>query len=78
MTRQAIIEHTIQVINQLPEEKAEQISDFADFLFKRYEEQLLTKTIQHYTETGEAFQFLMEDDVEYTKADIKEFFDGKG
>lgn len=78
MTKQAIIEHTIQVINQLPEDKAEQISDFANFLFKRYEEQLRTKAIQHYTESGEAFQFVREDDVEYTKADIKEFFKHSG
>lgn len=77
MTKQAIIEHTVQVINQLPEEKAEQIVDFADFLFRRYEEQLLAKSIEHYTEKGEAFQFLMEDEVVYSKADVKELFDGK-
>jgi len=32
MTRQAIIERTIQASNQLPEDKAEEISDFADFV----------------------------------------------
>ena len=31
MTKQAIIERTIKAINQLPEDKAEEISAFADF-----------------------------------------------
>lgn len=76
MTKQAIIEHTIKVINQLPEDKAEEISDFADFLFKRYEEQMLTKNIQYLAEESEAFQFLAEDEVQYTTADIKDRLNG--
>jgi hypothetical protein len=43
MTRQIIIERTLNAINQLPEDKAVEILDFADFVFKRYEEQQITK-----------------------------------
>jgi hypothetical protein len=32
MTRQAIIEKTLKAINQLPVNKAEEISDFAEFI----------------------------------------------
>lgn len=42
MTKQAIIECKIRVINQLPEDKAEEISDFEDFIIKRYDESVLT------------------------------------
>ena len=35
MNKQLIIERTLKVINQLPEDKAEEISDFADFVFKK-------------------------------------------
>lgn len=38
MTRQIIIERTLKAINQLPEEKAKEISDFADFMIKKYED----------------------------------------
>ena len=38
MTRQAIIERTLKAISQLPEGKAEEISDFADFVIKRFEQ----------------------------------------
>lgn len=42
MTKQAIIERKIRVINHLPEDKAEEISDFAAFIIKRNEESVLT------------------------------------
>jgi hypothetical protein len=38
MSRQEIIERTISIISQIPDDKAEEISDFADFILKRYEE----------------------------------------
>ena len=38
MTRQAIIEKTLKAISLLPENKAEEISDFADFVIKKYED----------------------------------------
>ena len=49
MTKQAIIERTVRAINQLPEDKAEEISNFADFISKRYEEGILTQGIQKLT-----------------------------
>jgi len=58
MTKQAIIDRTIKIINQLPESKAEEISDFADFVIKRYEEQTLTEGIQNIVSTSQAFDFL--------------------
>ena len=47
MTRQAIIEKAVKAINQLPEDKAEEIPDFADFVSKRYEEHLLAQCVQN-------------------------------
>ena len=45
MTIQLITERTINAINQLPEDKAEEISDFANFIMKRYEENSLLDDI---------------------------------
>lgn len=77
MTRQAIIERTIKAINQLPEEKAEEISDFADFLTKRYEEHLLTQGIQKLTSHSQSFDFLSNEEDLYSEADIKEVYNGQ-
>lgn len=76
MTRKAIIERTIKAINQLPEEKAEQISDFADFLAKHYEENLLTKGIQTITAKSQTFDFLNNEEEIYSVADLKEIYNG--
>jgi len=72
MTRQAIIDHTVKIINQLPEEKASEISDFAEFINRKYEEQLLTKNIQKIISESNAFSFLNDEEDLYSLDDIKE------
>lgn len=74
MTRQAIIDRTIKAINQLPEDKAEEISDFADFVSKRYEEHLMTKGIQKLSAGSGTFTFLNEEDELYSITDLKEVY----
>jgi hypothetical protein len=72
MTRKAIIERTVQVINQLPQEKASEISDFADFLIKKYEDQLITENIQNLVTESKSFSFLYDEDELYSLSDLKE------
>ena len=74
MTKQAIIEHTVKVINQLPEEKAEEISDFADFVIKRYEESVLTKGVRTLSSQSHSFDFLNEEDELYSLSDLKKVY----
>ena len=57
MTRQAIIDHTTHVINLLPPEKATEISNFADFISMKYEEQIVTENIQKIVAVSKAFNF---------------------
>ncbi len=76
MTRQIIIERTLKIINQLPEEKAEEISDFADFVFKRHEEQEITKGIQKMVSESQAFDFLNSEEEIYSLSDLKELYNG--
>ena len=76
MTRQAIIERTIKAINQLPEDKAEEISDFADFVSKRYEEYSITQGIQQLTLNSQTFDFLHNEEDLYSEADLKEVYNG--
>lgn len=74
MSRQAIIERTIKTINQLPENKAEEIAAFADFIMKRYEEHQLTTGIQNITAASPAFNFLNNEEDLYTVTDLKEVY----
>ena len=74
MTRQAIIARALKAINQLPEDKAEEISDFADFVIKRYEEDRLTKGTQQLTSNSQTFDFLNHEEELYSEADLKEVY----
>lgn len=76
MTRQALIERILKAINQLPEEKAEKISDFVEFMMKRYEEQQLSKGIHQLTADSKAFDFLNDEEYFYAEADLKEKYNG--
>ncbi|QEC76887.1 hypothetical protein [Mucilaginibacter ginsenosidivorax] len=76
MTRQAIIERTVKAINQLPEDKAEEISDFADFVSKRYEEHQLTQGIQKLASDSNTFDFLNNEEELYSVVDLKEVYNG--
>jgi hypothetical protein len=76
MDRQFIIERTMKAINQLPDDKAAEISDFADFVFKRYEGQQITKGIQKIISESHAFDFLNNEEDIYSMADLKEVYNG--
>jgi hypothetical protein len=76
MTKQAIIERTIEAINQLPDDKAEEIFEFADLVRKRYEERQLTNEIQSLISNGSSFGFLDQDEDLYSIADLKEVYNG--
>lgn len=59
----------------MPQDKAEEILDFADFIIKRYEEQRLTDDIQQLTSTSQAFAFLNKEEEDiYSVADLKEVY----
>jgi hypothetical protein len=66
MSKQAIFERTLKAIHLPPADKAAEISDFADFVSKRYEEQLLVKGIQQLTAESDAFNSLNNEEELYT------------
>ncbi len=76
MNKQSIIERTVEVINRLPENKAEEISDFADFVIRRYEDNRLSEELQHVISNSKTFEFLQHEEDLYSEADIKEKYNG--
>jgi hypothetical protein len=77
MNKQSIIERTLKAISQLPENKAEEISVFADFLMKQYEEQKLTEGVQKLATNSRAFNFLNDEEDIYTEDDLKEVYNAQ-
>ena len=74
MTRQLIIEKTIKAINDLPEDKAVEISDFADFIIKKHEDNQLSNGINKLVTDSKAFDFLKDEEDLYSVADLKEVY----
>jgi hypothetical protein len=63
MTREAIIKKTIKTMSTLPADKIEEVSDFADYVLKKHEEQLL---VAQY----DAFSFLNDEEDLYSVEDV--------
>ncbi len=72
MTRDILIKNTIDNLTRLPNQKIKEVSDFADFLLSKTENQLLTEGIKNLTVEAKAFKFLEEDEDLYSVADLKE------
>ncbi|MEO7080180.1 MAG: hypothetical protein ABIY71_01590 [Flavobacteriales bacterium] len=74
MTKQALIERIVGAIQKLPQEKAEEVLDFALLLLKRHEEQSLTDGLHLLASTASALDFLREEEVPYTLGDLREVY----
>lgn len=72
MTREAIIQKTIKTLHLLPNEKAAEIADFADYVLKKHEEHILKSGIEKLVEQSETFRFLKDEEELYSVNDIKE------
>lgn len=72
MTKISIINQTVEMLQKLPEDKVTEIAEFAEFLLKKHEEQLLTRGIETLVSESESFAFLEEEEDLYTVEDLKE------
>jgi hypothetical protein len=72
MTREAIIQKTMEVLHALPADKIEEVSDFADYILKTYDDRLLRQGMQALVEKSDTFSFVEEEQELYTIKDLKE------
>ena len=78
MTKELIIERTINAINKLPDTKAIEISDFAAFICNRYKVQELVNEVQTLISESQTFHFLKNEEELYFEKDIKVRYNAKG
>jgi hypothetical protein len=76
MTHRALIERTMRVMSQLPQEKAQEICDFAEFIESKSENKLLGENLHVYASNSAAFEFLENEEELYDLKDIKESYNG--
>jgi hypothetical protein len=71
MDKQGLINRTIGTLEKLPEDKVNEIADFADFMLKKYEDQILQKGIEKIVSESDSFSFLNDEEDLYDERDLK-------
>jgi hypothetical protein len=72
MGKKEIIDQTIKTLNRLPKSHILQLADYAEFLLKRYEEEILRKGMKQLSSESTSLQFLEEEEELYSLNDLKE------
>lgn len=71
MTKEQLINKTLSTLSRLPQDKIMEINDFADYLLKKYEEEIIRKAAGKLMSNSKTFEFLEEEEEIYTKDDLK-------
>ena len=72
MEKETLIKRTVKTLSKLPQNKILEVSDFADFILKKYEEELLQKGVSVLVSEAKTFYFLKDEEDLYTVHDLKE------
>lgn len=74
MTRETLINQTLETLSKLPQEKVAAVSDFANYISQKYEEEILQRGIEKLMDESEAFAFLKDEEDLYTLDDLEEIY----
>lgn len=67
-----MIGRTVDFLKKLPDEKVLEIADFAEYLYRKSEDNILKEGIQHLISQSKSFEFLEDEEDLYTLDDLKE------
>jgi hypothetical protein len=74
MTKEALIQKTVKRLSTLPNEKIHEVLDFADFIAKKYEEDVIQKGITALATHSKTYEFLYDEEDMYTVNDLKSIY----
>jgi len=72
MTKSDLIQHTIDILEKLPDDRISYVTNYAEFILKKYEESLLQQGIEKLSSESHSFDFLKQEKDLYTVNDLKE------
>jgi hypothetical protein len=72
MMRESLINKTIESLSKLPNDKVREVSDFTEYILKKYEEESLRNGIEKLVNDSNIFNFLKDDEDLYKVNDIIE------
>jgi len=74
MAKEKLIKNTLKTLYKLPDERIKEVNDFADYILKKYEEEIILKGAQELMSSSGSFDFLNDEEELYTIEDLKEKF----
>lgn len=74
MKRDNLIQRTITALSKLPENKVNEVADFAEYILKKYDEEILQQGIQKLSSNSKSFDFLKNEEDLYSLNDLKEIY----
>lgn len=74
MTKEAIIEKTVRLLDGLAPDKVQEIADFVEYISIKQDESDLQSGIQYLVSNSDTFSFLNDDEDIYSLNDLKEKF----
>ncbi len=74
MTKEALLNKALKTISQLPQNKIKEVNDFADFILKKHDEEVMQKGIEKLVSDSKSFDFLKDEEGLYSLEDLKERF----
>jgi len=72
MSKQELISLTLEIVTKLPPDKIQEVKDFADFMLKKVEDEILQKGLNELVLKSKSYEFLSEEEDLYTVEDLKE------
>jgi hypothetical protein len=72
MNRIQLIDETLQKLNKLPDEKIQEINNYAELLLNKIDDQILIEGIAELAAKSKTFEFLSEEEELYTVNDVIE------
>jgi len=72
MARETLIKKTLRTLSKLPPEKVKEVSDFADYILQKHDEEIMQKGMEKLVTDSETFYFLKDEEDLYTVEDLKE------
>ncbi|MGK7395048.1 MAG: hypothetical protein ACNS62_10760 [Candidatus Cyclobacteriaceae bacterium M3_2C_046] len=74
MKKKSLINRALRTLEQLPEDKIKEVNDFADYILKKYDEEILQKGMEKLASESKTFDFLKDEEDLYSLEDLKEKF----
>ncbi|MCG3168048.1 MAG: hypothetical protein POELPBGB_03848 [Bacteroidia bacterium] len=72
MRKETNKERAIIALSKIPDEKAAAVADFAEYILKKYDEEILQKGIEKIVSESKVFSYLQNEEELYTVNDLKE------